>query len=62
MSDLFRWFLLAIRFSAANSGIKKSLMMSTETCENNIFKKGITNMIFRIIYILVQVSFFWGPL
>ena len=46
MSDLFRWFLLALRFSATNSGIKKTLTMSTGTCElklfarNNIFKKG----------------------
>ena len=38
MSDLFRWFLLALRFSATNSGIKK-LMMSTGTCGNNIFEK-----------------------
>ena len=62
MSDLFRWFLLALRFSATNSGIKKTLMMSTGTCalrlyaRKNIFKKRITNMRFWIIYILVQVS------
>ena len=55
MSDLFRWFLLALRFSAANTGIKK-LMMSIGICGNNIFKKRITNMRFWIIYILVQVS------
>ena len=46
MSDIFRWFLLALRFSATNSGIKKTLMMSTGTCglkllaRNNISKKG----------------------
>ena len=32
MSDLFGWFLLALRFSATNSGIKKTLMMSAGTC------------------------------
>ena len=32
MSDLFGWFLLALRFSATGSGIKKTLMMSTGTC------------------------------
>ena len=64
MSDLFRWFLLALRFSATNSGTKKTLMVSTGTCglklyaRNNIFKKRITSMRFWIIYILVQVSFF----
>ena len=68
MSDLFRWFLLALRFSATNSGIKKTLMMSTGTCglrlyaRKNIFKKRITNMRFWIIYILVQISFFGGLL
>ena len=46
MSDIFPWFLLALRFSATNSGIKKTLTMSTGTCElklfaqNNIFKTG----------------------
>ena len=45
ISDIIRWFLLALRFSATNSGIKKTLMMSTGTCRlklyalNNIFKK-----------------------
>ena len=44
-SDIFRWLLLALRFSATNSGIKKTLMMSTGTCglklyaRNNILKK-----------------------
>ena len=38
MSDLFRWFLLALRFSATNSGIKK-LMMYTRTCGNNRLEK-----------------------
>ena len=42
MSNVFRWFLLALKLSAANYGIKK-LMMSTGTCGNNIFKKRITN-------------------
>ena len=42
MSNVFRWLLLALRFSAANYGIK-NLMMSTGTCGNNIFKKRITN-------------------
>ena len=65
MGDLFRWFLLGLRFSAINSGIKQNLMMSTGTCgiklyaRCNIFKKKITNMTFGIIYILVQVSFLW---
>ena len=65
MGDLFRWFLLGLRFSAINSGIKQNLMMSTGTCgiklyaQCNIFKKKITNMTFGIIYILVQVSFLW---
>ena len=67
MSDLFHWFLLALRFSATNSGIKKTLM-STGTfglklyARSNIFKKRITNMRFSIIYVLVQVSFFEGLL
>ena len=58
----FHWFLLALRFSATNYGIIKTLMMSTGTCgiklyaRNTIFKKRITNMRFWIIYILVQVS------
>ena len=45
MSDIFRWLLLALRFSATNSGIKNTLMMSTGTwglkmyARNNIFKK-----------------------
>ena len=68
MSDLFGWFLLALRFSATNSGINKTLMMSTGTCglrlyaRKNIFEKRITNMRFWIIYSLVQVSFFAGLL
>ena len=65
MSDLFHWFLLALRFSATNSGMKKTLMISTGRCGlklyvQNIFRKRITNMRFWIIYILVQVSFFCG--
>ena len=45
MSDLFGWFFLDLRFSATNSGIKETLMMSTGTCglrlnaRKNIFKK-----------------------
>ena len=45
ISDIIRWFLLALRFSATDSGIKKTQMMSTGTCwlklyaGNNIFKK-----------------------
>ena len=45
ISDIIRWFLLALRFSATDSGIKKTQMMSTGTCwlklyaRNNIFKK-----------------------
>ena len=46
MGDLFRWFLLGLRFSAVNSRIKKNLMMSMERVEwiklyarNNICKK-----------------------
>ena len=68
MSDLFGYFLLTLRFSATNSGMKKTLMMSTGTCGlrlyawKNIFKKIITNMRFWIIYILVQVSFLGGLL
>ena len=66
ISDLYRWFLLAFRFSAANSGIKTTLMIITGTSElklygwYNIFKKRITNMRFWIIYVLVQVSIFGG--
>ena len=45
MSDLFRWFLLALRFSATNSGIKK-LMMPTERVKIIYSKKRITNMKF----------------
>ena len=68
MSDIFGWFLLALRYSATNFGIKKTLMMSTGTCglklysRRNIFKKRITSMRIWIIYILVQVSFFGGLL
>ena len=68
MSDLFGWFLLALIFSAINSGIKKTLMMAAGTCglkfytQKNIFKKRITNMRFWIIYFLVQVSFLGGLL
>ena len=64
MSDIFGWFLLALRYSVTNFGIKKTLMMSTGTCglklysRKNIFKKWITNMRFWIFIILVQVSFF----
>ena len=57
MSDLFRWFLLVLKFFATNSGIKK-MMMSTRTCGNFVFKKRITNMRLWIIYILVQILFF----
>ena len=52
MSDLFGWCLLALRFSATNSAIKITQMMSTGTCglklhaRKNIFKKRITNMRF----------------
>ena len=60
MSNVFRWFLLALRFSAANYGIKK-LMMSTGTCGNNIFEK--KNYKYEILnHILVQVSIFRGLL
>ena len=68
MSDLFGWFLLALRFSATHSETKKTLMMFTRTygiklnARKNIFKKRITNMRFSIIYILVQVSFLGGLL
>ena len=37
-SDLFCWFLLALRFSATNSGMKKTDDVHW-TCGNNIFKK-----------------------
>ena len=65
MSDIFRYFLLALRLSTWKSeNLKKSLMTSTGTCgrikkytRNNIFKKRIPNMRFWIIYILVRVSF-----
>ena len=46
MGDIIGWFLLALRLFATNSGIKKTLMMSTRTCglklfaRNNIFKNG----------------------
>ena len=68
MSDLFCWFSLALRFSATNSGKKKTLTISKGTCgltlyaRNNILEKRITNMRFWIIYILVQISFFGGLL
>ena len=38
ISDLFCWFLLALRFSATNSGMKKTDNVHW-TCGNNIFKK-----------------------
>ena len=66
-SDRFHWCLLDLRFCATNSGIIKTLMMSTGTCgiklyaRNNISKKRITNMRFWIIYLLVQVLLLWGP-
>ena len=44
MSDLFRWFLLALRFSATNSGIKQTLMISTGTCRLKLYTR---NHIFR---------------
>ena len=59
ISDLFRKFLLALRFSSRKSEIRKIQMMSTGTngpkfyARNSIFKKIITNMRFRIIYSLV---------
>ena len=45
ISDLFCWFLLALRFSATNSG-KKKLMMPTERVKIIYSKKRITNMKF----------------
>ena len=66
MSDLFGWCLLALRFSATNSAIKITQMMSTGTCglklyaRKNIFKKRPRNMRFWIIFILVKVSVFGG--
>ena len=70
MSHLFRWFLLVLRFSARNSKIKKNsddLHWNVWTninpwnnawnAWNNIFKKRIPNMRYRITYILL---FFGG--
>ena len=45
MSDLFRWFLLALRFAATNSGIKK-LICPLERVEIIYSKKRIRNMKF----------------
>ena len=39
MSDLFGWFLLALRFSATNFGMKKTLMMSTGTCGLRLYAR-----------------------
>ena len=44
MSDLFRWFLLAVRFSATNSGIKKQCPL--ERVEIIYSKKRIANVKF----------------
>ena len=65
MSDLFCYFLLALRLSARKSEIKKKLRwcplertLNERYVRNNIFKKRIPDMSFWIIYNLVQISFF----
>ena len=68
MSDLFRWILLALRLSARKSDIKKNsdfhwnIWTNTKKlyARNNIFKKRLPNTRFWIIYVLVQISLFWG--
>ena len=67
MSNIFRWLLLALRFSATNSGIKKFLIISTGTCglklqaRNNIFKKG--NYKYEILnHLYFGPSFVFGGL
>ena len=67
MSNIFRWFLFALRFSATNSGIKKFLIISTGTyglklyTQNNIFKKG--NYKYEILnHLYFGPSFVFGGL